>query len=117
MFLQTDPVYGSDETPSLTRIIINGDSVLLITSDLKDQDLLSRQNIILDYRNNNIAFEFSFVKAIDYQYFLEGFDKEWTPWKRTNYKEYTNLPAGHYMLRVKYRGPDIKDGEIPVFRV
>ncbi|MCX6255671.1 MAG: triple tyrosine motif-containing protein [Bacteroidia bacterium] len=96
------PVNGSEVTPSLKRIIINGDSVVSIPSATKEGDLFLIQNFILNHHNNNIAFELEPADTVDYQYFLEGFDKEWTAWKRISFKEYTNLPAGKYLFKARY---------------
>ena len=40
---------------------------------------------------------------IDYSYYLEGFDKDWSEWSRKSEKDYTNLPAGSYTFKVKAR--------------
>ncbi len=51
------------------------------------------------------------LDSIDYQFFLEGFDKEWSSWKRTGFKEYTNLPAGKYKFKVRYINSGNNGGE------
>jgi hypothetical protein len=109
------PAYASEEIPYLTRIIINGDSVLLIPTTTKERDKFFRQNFMLEYGNNNITFELTPADTFEYQYFLGGFDGEWTPWKQSNCKEYTNLPAGHYTFQARYRGPDNKVGQLRCF--
>lgn len=38
-----------------------------------------------------------------YQVFLEGHDPGWSPWITESYRDYTNLPAGDYRLRVRAR--------------
>lgn len=58
------------------------------------------------YTLNNLIFEWTTPYYIDeqlttYSYMLEGFDKDWSGWDRVIYKEYTNLPFGHYTFRVK----------------
>jgi DNA-binding CsgD family transcriptional regulator len=40
---------------------------------------------------------------IEYSYFLEGFDKNWSEWSKRTEKDYTNLPAGAYSFQVKAR--------------
>ena len=40
---------------------------------------------------------------IEYSYYLEGFDKDWSEWSKRTEKDYTNLPAGTYTFRVKAR--------------
>lgn len=60
----------------------------------------------LDYRNN----DFSFVIASSgflrpdknrYQYFLEGFDQDWSPAGTRRFGRYTNVPPGTYRLRAR----------------
>ncbi|MEO8403519.1 MAG: triple tyrosine motif-containing protein [Chitinophagaceae bacterium] len=40
---------------------------------------------------------------IEYSYYLDGFDKDWSEWSKKTEKEYTNLPAGSYTFQVKAR--------------
>jgi len=109
------PAYVSEQTPFLTSIIINSDSVISIPTSKKEQDLFLRQNFILDYQDNNITFELTPSDTFEYQFFLEGFDREWTPWKHSSSKEYTNLPAGHYTFKARYRSPDNRIGDVTFF--
>ncbi|MGA2408170.1 MAG: adenylate/guanylate cyclase domain-containing protein [Bacteroidales bacterium] len=104
--------YDSEVTPSLKRILINGDSVVFTSDSAKAQDLELKQNIVLNYRYNNISFELQPADSIDYQFLLEGFDKEWSGWKRISFKEYTNLPAGKYLFKIRYIISGNSAGEI-----
>ncbi len=70
--------------------------------------LLQPEQLIssLDYKNNSITFEFSasFYESESvnqFQYILEGFDKEWSNWTKETKKEYTNLHEGTYFFKVK----------------
>jgi adenylate cyclase len=101
-----------DITPSLKRILINGDSVIYSADSLKSQNANLHRDIILKYRNNNITFEIQPADSIHYQFFLEGFDREWTSWKRINFKEYTNLPAGKFQFKARYIIYSNNGGEI-----
>jgi AraC-like DNA-binding protein/ligand-binding sensor domain-containing protein len=61
---------------------------------------------ILPYKKNSILFEYAAIyyesgPANVYSYHLEGFDTNWSDWTKKNEKEYTNLPEGHYIFRVK----------------
>lgn len=40
---------------------------------------------------------------IEYSYFLEGVDKNWSAWSKKTEKDYTNLPAGRFSFQVKAR--------------
>jgi adenylate cyclase len=106
-----------EENPSLIQIIINNDSVLLIPAEAKERDLFFSKKITLNYRNNNITFELTPDNTFEYQYFLKGFDPGWTPWKISNYKEYTNLPAGNYTFQAKYRSHENRVGDILKLKV
>lgn len=67
--------------------------------------------ISLKYYDNHltfdfIAFDFKNPDKIKYQFFLEGFDKEWSPESFENYATYSNLPAGNYIFKVRAGNSD-----------
>jgi adenylate cyclase len=98
------------EVPVLKQIIINGDSI--IPGPCRD-------NLTLDFRHHNIAFDFAGTDTAAYQFFLEGFDKKWSSLKTDAFKEYTNLPAGKYQLKVRciYKNSPAAEIILPGFRV
>lgn len=61
----------------------------------------------LDYSQNLMSFEFAALhftdpKSNQYQYMLEGWDKDWILTDANNRRAtYTNIPPGNYTLRVK----------------
>ena len=60
----------------------------------------------LPYSQNALAFEFSATfferpGSNQYQYLLEGFDRDWSEWGTAATKEYTNLPERSYRFRVR----------------
>jgi signal transduction histidine kinase len=62
--------------------------------------------IKLKNRNNSLKFEYAspFYEQEErtvYQTYLEGFDKDWSPWNRNSFREYTNLPSGQYSFKVR----------------
>jgi adenylate cyclase len=106
----------SERPPVSVRIVINGDSIVLTPSELKGQEAFLKEKFVLNFRSNSILFEFVHADTLEFQYFLEGFDKDWTPWKQRNYKEYTNLRAGKYALQARARIGDNIVEAIPVIR-
>jgi len=106
------PSFDSDKTPTIKRILIDGDSVIFSSDSLKALNTEQRQNIVLSFRNNNITFELEPSDSINYQFFLEGFEREWSDWKRISFKEYTNLPAGKYLFKIRYINSASTGGEI-----
>lgn len=63
------------------------------------------KNLELNYQNNHLTFDFqafSLDKGIMYSYFLEGFDKEWSPLSSASEAIYSNIPSGKsYVFKVK----------------
>jgi hypothetical protein len=55
---------------------------------------------------NSLHFEYSSPfygaqNSIAYSYYLNGFDKDWSPWSKKTEKEYTHLPTGSYAFQIK----------------
>jgi len=60
----------------------------------------------IKFDHNSLRFEYAapfyeHEDKIEYQTWLEGFEKNWSPWGNNSYKEYTNLPAGKYKFHVR----------------
>jgi len=64
------------------------------------------KNVKLPYKYNNIQFAFSALYYEDhdktkYSYYLEGSSDKWSEWSVKTEKEYTHLPEGNYIFKVK----------------
>lgn len=84
----------------LNKIIILGDSVFY-----QGVNGLS-QNISFPYTSNSLRFEFTSTNFIaeetnEFQYKLEGYDKDWSAWTTENVKEYSRLWEGSYTFLVR----------------
>ncbi len=60
----------------------------------------------IPFQNNNILFEFSsvspqFAKYSQYQYFLENYDKNWSPLSAKSEAGFGNIREGDYTFRLK----------------
>ncbi len=88
----------------IRRIIIGEDSVLYNGAN---NDFLNDTSYVeFKYKYNDFHFDFAapnFISGsgLQYKYFLEGFDKEWSEWQTTTSINYTNLSEGVYTFRVK----------------
>lgn len=76
------------------------DSIYNNDSEIKDVS-----DIYLDYKHNQIQFNFFFpyylnTKKIEYAYKLEGVDENWIFSGDRNYANYTNLDSGNYEFKV-----------------
>jgi ligand-binding sensor domain-containing protein len=75
----------------------------------------------INYVWNSVHFEFSsplYGKqlSIEYSYYLEGFDKNWSQWSKKTEKEYTYLPPGHYNFKVKARTHEGEESAVMNFQ-
>lgn len=79
-----------------------------------------REKIVLpDYRN---TFSLEFVAPdyqvsdIEYSFLLDGYDKQWSIFSKTNEAFYNNLPTGNYCFKVQYK-KDILDSGYKEFSI
>lgn len=76
-----------------------------VGGELLDSQLCFKERLDLDYRQNSFAIYFASLSYASpeqnrYQYWLEGFDREWA--ETTSPKAlYTNVPPGNYILHVR----------------
>ena len=76
---------------------------------------------MIEYKDRNLYFEFaapSFEAETETQYqcYLEGYDKDWSAWKKESKRNYTNLDSGLYTFRVRARNVYQHQGDEDVFR-
>jgi ligand-binding sensor domain-containing protein/serine phosphatase RsbU (regulator of sigma subunit) len=75
-------------------------------------------NLILPYRHNDITFEFTAIEParhflVKYQYFLEGYNDDWSPVTDKTSASFGNIREGTYTFRLKACGPgDIWSEEV-----
>jgi signal transduction histidine kinase len=109
--------------PTHLRLVSTGDSVLFYganiefcaTDDLqKNLRLCVSANPIVDlgtilkYKDNSLTFYYSSLfyegdKPVEFAFWLDGYDTNWSDWSTETKKEYTNLPPGKYRFKVKSR--------------
>ncbi len=70
-----------------------------------------KYDLILPYDKNSLTFEFvgihfTIPERVKYQYFLEGFDKDWSERADNTVATYTNLQPGNYVFKVKSYNSD-----------
>ena len=84
----------------INKISLNNDSVLFIGTEAP------LQNLTFPFRYNSFRFEYA-ASAYDapqynqYQYWLEGFDDDWSALTGETYKSYTRIPEGSYTFKVR----------------
>jgi serine phosphatase RsbU (regulator of sigma subunit)/ligand-binding sensor domain-containing protein len=110
----------------IRRVTLNPDSVLFDGSYFDENKLpYLTQNSefipLLPYNRNTIIFEYAAATydnpaANIYQYFLEGFDENWSEPSKNFQKEYTNLPTGKYTFHVRAKNIHGQLGEEATYK-
>jgi ligand-binding sensor domain-containing protein/DNA-binding CsgD family transcriptional regulator len=64
-----------------------------------------QSDIELPYTQNNIRISYSLPfyrqEKVKFQYFLEGYSRQWSDWSTQSQKEFTNLNQGTYHFKVR----------------
>ena len=68
-------------------------------------------NLVLPHQHNNFTFEFVATDAaaggrVNYQYILEGYDKDWSPVQKSMAATYGNMAEGSYTFKVRAQSPE-----------
>lgn len=69
-------------------------------------DMLREGAVSLPYTQNSFTVDFEcinyrFQHDVRYEYFLEGYDKQWIMMQRLQSLRYTNVPSGSYTLHIR----------------
>lgn len=90
----------------ITGIYINGARQDEIESGQFSNQIVDEGEMQLSWDERNFGFEisslgFSYPAYTSYQYLLEGYGKNWSFIENEDRIQYTNIPPGDYILRVK----------------
>jgi ligand-binding sensor domain-containing protein/DNA-binding CsgD family transcriptional regulator len=114
-FLHFDPVLVQPVKSDLTvliRQIASAEGNIIFGGNFRNEKGMSTvsrpyfQIKYLPYTFNDLKFEYSAttfdnIENVEYAYYLEGFDKNWSEWSPSKSKEYPNLKEGSYIFHVK----------------
>ncbi|MBN2766062.1 MAG: response regulator [Paludibacteraceae bacterium] len=87
------------------------------TGNVLDNQIDFSKNIHLSYNQNSFTLEFASVNYLEgdiaFEYYLEGFDTDWSPLSEKLEANYTNISPGRYVfhIRAKNRISDISGPE------
>ncbi|MGH1363748.1 MAG: response regulator [Calditrichia bacterium] len=111
--------YSTRYPALIRRLIVNGDSILYDGAEIDGSDGI--KSLTLSYEDNTIRLDFAapyFDKneSNEYQFFLEGFDSDWSHWTHETMVDYRQLPEGRYTFHVRARNVYKQDGQETQFR-
>jgi DNA-binding CsgD family transcriptional regulator len=77
------------------------------------------ENIEIPFSRNNIRISFSIPyyrqAKVKFQFFLEGYSKQWSDWNSATQKDFTNLSRGSYKFKVRAKVNEETIGRISTF--
>ncbi len=115
----------------IRKVIIGKDSVIYGGSNYTYNDYSKTYGIThtqnktdnprIKYKHNSLTFEyaapfFDNESSTLFQYYMEGLDTIWSDWTSNHIKEYSSLPAGKYVFRVKARNIFDNESTIAEFK-
>jgi len=86
-------------------------------------DNVSQGDIEIPFAQNNIRISYSLPfyrqEKIKFQYYLDGYSRQWSDWSTQSQKEFTNLNQGtyHFKVRAKINEENISPETILMFTV
>jgi len=77
------------------------------------------ETIEIPFSRNNIRISFSLPYyrqgKIKFQYYLEGYSRQWSEWNTATQKDFTNLSRGDYVFKVRAKINDALVSEVTAF--
>ena len=113
----TTPAYVVEEATILGKVLTERerDSVRHRFSGIRF-DSITRfypvpQHLVLPYNCNRVTIDFNALETgkpdlVNYQYMLEGYDKNWSPILKTSSATFGNISEGAYVFKVRAQGPN-----------
>ena len=104
---------GSENRPLITSVSINGTDEYLSPHD---------HSLTVDHDQNTLVISFSTLdfadrSSIQYQYRMEGVDKDWLPLTSEHQAHYNGLRPGTYRFRLRVLGKSNQWGDDTVFTI
>ena len=74
------------------------------------------KNVTIPYSDNSIRITYTlpyYIQSkIKFQYYLEGYSKGWSNWTGQTQQEFTDLPQGDYIFKIRAQVDDFKMTDI-----
>jgi ligand-binding sensor domain-containing protein/serine phosphatase RsbU (regulator of sigma subunit) len=110
------PAYITEEIRTLGRVLseTERDTMRQKFSDIKFDSITSFYplpvDLVLPYQHNNVTFDFAAIEPakpdlVQYQYLLEGYDKNWNPVTNKTTATFGNIYEGTYTFKLKAQSP------------
>jgi len=90
----------------IRNVVVTNDKSKMATEQQGFGD--SKPKEVFSHKHNSLRFEFIAPEyrndgLVQYSYMLENYDESWSEFSSDNIKEYTQLPKGNYVFKVRAR--------------
>lgn len=97
--------------PAIQFTKINYEGSILIKEEDFVENVSEWKKLVLLHQPNRLslafsALEYSDIRENQFQYLLEGYDEEWSLPSKEGMANYSNLPPGDYLFRIKASNSD-----------
>ncbi|MHA4894462.1 ligand-binding sensor domain-containing protein [Pedobacter sp. PWIIR3] len=97
----------SERKNSLPQVLIRRVEDITDTFKLLSENGDNSLAIKIPYSRNNLRISFSLPyyrqAKVSFQYYLEGYSRQWSDWNPASQKDFTNLSQGNYVFKVRAR--------------
>lgn len=82
------------------------DKIFILEENQNRSAVSKFEELLLENNSNNIGFMYSArnyqkYDEVEFQYFLEGYSKEWSQWDKSAEVVFKNLPSGEYHFQIR----------------
>jgi len=89
------------------KYILPPPQIAQLTNLTTGETIIPNGDLRLASSENNLRVSFSSPyyssSPLQYQYYLEGYSDKWSDWSETAYQDFTNLPYGHFEIKIRAR--------------
>lgn len=116
----TSQVEGGKNTPKLPPVLIRKVEDITDTYFTLTENGSNGEQMEIPYSRSNIRISFSMPyyrqSKIKFQYFLEGYAKQWSDWDFSTQKDFMNLKSGTYTFKVRAKVNEETVGPITTYK-
>ncbi|RZK54117.1 MAG: transcriptional regulator, partial [Pedobacter sp.] len=119
-------IYNANSTANKQKVLKLPSILIRKVEDITDKYVLltengnSNEEIEIPFSRNNIRISFSLPyyrqSKVRFQYYLEGYSKQWSEWSSASQKDFTNLGRGSYVFKVRAKINEESISEITEFK-
>lgn len=110
----------TNEKPKLSSVLIRKIEDITDKYSILTENGSNDESIEIPFSRNNIRISFSLPyyrqSKIKFQYYLEGYSKQWSDWSYATQKDFTNLTRGSYKFKVRAKISESVVSEITEFK-